>query len=107
MLEKSIQKLKAKMENASKSQKYSHSELNREIVDLTEVRQSVSLNSASPLTSCRSHGLALSFQEVSQSQTPYWRREELRNQLKPLKKTLDNIDKARKAAVLNEVGFFG
>lgn len=34
---------------------------------------------------------------------PYWKRDNLRNSLKALKKTLDNLDKNRKAAILNEV----
>ncbi|ELU16117.1 hypothetical protein CAPTEDRAFT_155717 [Capitella teleta] len=77
VLEKEIQDLKNRMDQATSSKNFSQSELNKEIVNLTD--------------------------EVSQSQTPYWRRDELRNRLKPLKKTLDNMDKARKAAVLTEV----
>ena len=34
---------------------------------------------------------------------PYWQKDSLRTELKGLKKRLDDIDKARKAAVINEV----
>ena len=44
-------------------------------------------------------------QEVAQSVICYWRKDELRKELKGLKKKVDDMDKARKAAVLNEVGF--
>ena len=46
-------------------------------------------------------------QEVAQSVICYWRKDELRKELKGLKKKVDDMDKARKAAVLNEVGFVG
>lgn len=46
-------------------------------------------------------------QEVAQSVICYWKKDELRKELKGLKKKVDDIDKARKAAVLNEVGFSG
>lgn len=46
-------------------------------------------------------------QEVAQSVICYWKKDELRKELKGLKKKVDEIDKARKAAVLNEVGFSG
>ncbi len=42
-------------------------------------------------------------QEVSQSSTPHWRRENTRNNLKLLKKSLDNLDKQKKASVMNDV----
>ena len=40
-------------------------------------------------------------QEVAQSVICYWRKDELRKELKGLKKKVDDMDKARKAAVLN------
>ena len=46
-------------------------------------------------------------QEVAQSVICYWKKDELRKELKGLKKKVDDIDKARKAVVLNEVGFSG
>ena len=42
-------------------------------------------------------------QEVAQSVICYWRKDELRKELKGLKKKVDDVDKARKAAVMNEV----
>ena len=51
--------------------------LNRLIVDLTE--------------------------EVSQGSIPYWQRDNLRNKLKSLKKKLDDMDRARKQAVMTTV----
>lgn len=41
--------------------------------------------------------------EVSQAVIPYWKKEEIRNTLKNLKKTLDDKDRAAKAAVANQV----
>ena len=40
---------------------------------------------------------------MSQSSTPHWRRDNLRNNLKTLKKSLDNLDKQKKASVMNDV----
>ena len=34
---------------------------------------------------------------------PYWQKDQLRTELKGLKKRLDDLDKARKAAVISEV----
>ncbi|XP_050307054.1 alanine--tRNA ligase, cytoplasmic [Anthonomus grandis grandis] len=41
--------------------------------------------------------------EVSQAVIPYWKKEEIRNTLKTLKKTLDDKDRAVKAAIANKV----
>lgn len=41
--------------------------------------------------------------EVSQAIIPYWRKEEIRNALKTLKKNLDDKDRAAKAAIANKV----
>jgi len=41
--------------------------------------------------------------EMSQASIPYWKRDNLRNDLKTLKKSLDDLDKRKKAAVLGEV----
>ncbi|XP_018561574.1 alanine--tRNA ligase, cytoplasmic [Anoplophora glabripennis] len=41
--------------------------------------------------------------EVSQAVIPYWKKEEIRNTLKNLKKTLDDKDRAAKAAIANQV----
>ena len=45
-------------------------------------------------------------QEVAQSIICYWKKDELRKELKGLKKKVDDMDKARKAAVMNEVRSF-
>mgnify|MGYP002717784457 CR=1 FL=1 len=42
-------------------------------------------------------------EEISQSNISYWKKDELRNRLNNLKKQLDSVDRASKAAVLNEV----
>lgn len=41
--------------------------------------------------------------EVSQAVIPYWKKEEIRNNLKTLKKNLDDKDRAAKTAVANKV----
>ncbi|ENN77299.1 hypothetical protein YQE_06125, partial [Dendroctonus ponderosae] len=41
--------------------------------------------------------------EVSQAIIPYWKKEEIRNNLKNLKKNLDDKDRAAKAAIANKV----
>lgn len=41
--------------------------------------------------------------EVSQAIIPYWKKEEIRNTLKNLKKMLDDKDRATKAAIANQV----
>ena len=46
---------------------------------------------------------SLYIQEVTQSVIPYWQKDELRTELKGLKKRLDDLDKARKAAVISDV----
>ena len=43
------------------------------------------------------------FQEISKASISYYCRDNLRNSLKKLKKLLDDLDKARKAALMNEV----
>ena len=47
--------------------------------------------------------LLLCSQEVAQSVICYWRKDELRKDLKGLKKKVDDMDKARKAAVMAQV----
>lgn len=42
-------------------------------------------------------------EEVSHATIPYWKKEEIRNSLKTLKKNLDDKDRAAKAAVANKV----
>lgn len=42
-------------------------------------------------------------EEVSQSNTPYWKRENIRNDLKSLKKRIDDQEKARKAQIASRV----
>jgi hypothetical protein len=42
-------------------------------------------------------------QEASQAVVPYWRRDNLRNNLKTLKKKLDDLDRQQKASVVNDV----
>ncbi len=39
LLDKEYEKLKKRIEEATKTKRYSHKELNKEIVELTEVRQ--------------------------------------------------------------------
>ena len=41
--------------------------------------------------------------EISQSMIPYWKKDSLRAELKPLRKKMDDLDKARKAAIMEEV----
>merc|ERR1719385_46687 len=41
--------------------------------------------------------------DISESQISYWRKDEMRNKLKALKKTVDDRDKAKKAAVMTEI----
>lgn len=42
-------------------------------------------------------------EEASQASIPYWRRDNLRNSLKALKKKLDDLDRQRKANLVNDV----
>lgn len=42
-------------------------------------------------------------QEVSQSLISYWKKDELRSNVKKLKQKMDELDKNRKAAVMTEV----
>ena len=41
--------------------------------------------------------------DISAAQVSYWKKDELRNALKMLKKTIDDKEKTRKTAVINEV----
>ena len=41
--------------------------------------------------------------DISAAQVSYWKKDELRNALKVLKKTIDDKEKTRKTAVINEV----
>ena len=42
-------------------------------------------------------------EEISAAQISYWKKDEMRNALKALKKKIDDKDRERKAAVINEV----
>ena len=42
-------------------------------------------------------------QDPSQASIPYCRRDDLRNQVKKLKASLDKLDRDRKAAIMTEV----
>ena len=42
-------------------------------------------------------------EDISAAQVSYWKKDELRNSLKSLKKAIDDKDRERKAAVLSEV----
>lgn len=75
LLDKSVENLKESVK--SKNTKEFYKENVKEIVELIE--------------------------EVSQSGIAYWKKEELRNELNKLKKELDAIDRANKAAQLNQV----
>ena len=54
---------------------------------------------------CRYPAVALQ-QEVSQSVVCHWRRQSLREELKAMRKMVDDADKSRKAAILNMVSVF-
>lgn len=41
--------------------------------------------------------------EISASQIPYWKKDDLRNSVKELKKTLDDLDKANKQQQMNQI----
>ena len=41
--------------------------------------------------------------DISESQISYWKKDEMRNKLKALKKAVDDRDKAKKAAVMTEI----
>ncbi|ESO83071.1 hypothetical protein LOTGIDRAFT_197664 [Lottia gigantea] len=75
VLQKSVTELKNILE--SKSRDITDKELTRRIVQLDD--------------------------EVAQSTIAYWQRDGLRSELKSLKKKMDDLDKNKKAAVLNEV----
>ncbi|XP_059156617.1 alanine--tRNA ligase, cytoplasmic-like [Physella acuta] len=77
LLQKYVQNLRVKIENNLQTPQFSDRELNKEIVTLDD--------------------------EIAQSNISYWKRDSLRSELKVLKKKMDDIDKARKAAVVNEV----
>lgn len=77
VLNKQVQDLKKKIETNAKTQAYTEKQLTRMIVELND--------------------------EVSQSVISYAEKDRLRTELKGLKKEMDNLDKARKAAMVNEV----
>ncbi|XP_076470939.1 alanine--tRNA ligase, cytoplasmic-like [Babylonia areolata] len=77
VLERSVDELKQQLVKGQGDSSFSDRDLNRQIVALDD--------------------------EVAQSVISYWKKDELRKELKGLKKKVDDIDKARKAAVLNEV----
>ncbi|XP_067651201.1 alanine--tRNA ligase, cytoplasmic-like [Haliotis asinina] len=77
VLEKSLSELKDKVERNPTTQEVTNRELSALIVQLDN--------------------------EVAQSGISYWKRDSLRSELKGLKKKMDDLDKARKAAVMTEV----
>ncbi|GFO25320.1 alanine--tRNA ligase, cytoplasmic-like [Plakobranchus ocellatus] len=77
LLQKSVNELTQKIEDNSQTQQFTEKELNKNIVALDD--------------------------EVAQSGIAYWKRDSLRSELKALKKKMDDIDKARKAAVVSRV----
>jgi len=76
-LEKSVSQLKTRVEENPKTQALTEKELNRQIIDLDD--------------------------EIAQSSIAYWKRDSLRGELKVQKKKMDDLDKARKVAVISEV----
>lgn len=77
MLEKSVTRLTQNVKGLSQSTQISDRELNHQIVALDD--------------------------EVAQSTICYWKKDALRVELKALKKIVDDVDKARKAAITTEV----
>ncbi|KAL5022486.1 hypothetical protein ScPMuIL_001641 [Solemya velum] len=77
VLEKNVEGLKQKIEANQKSRSFTDKDLTKMIVDLDE--------------------------EIAQALMSHWKKDSLRSQLKTVKKTLDDQDKARKAAVMIEV----
>lgn len=77
LLQKNVNELTQKIDNNSKTQEFTERDLNKQIVALDD--------------------------EVAQSSIAYWKRDALRAELKALKKKMDDVDKARKAAVVNQV----
>ncbi|CAG2248862.1 AARS [Mytilus edulis] len=77
VLEKSINELKKEIDNRLQSKDVSVKALTKLIVQVDD--------------------------EISQSVIPYWKKDSLRGELKPLRKKMDDLDKARKAAVMEEV----
>lgn len=77
VLHKSVTDLKLKIEDNAKTRVLTDKQLTRMIVELDD--------------------------EVTQSVIPYWQKDELRTELKGLKKRLDDLDKARKATVISDV----
>jgi len=77
VLEKNVNELKTMVEENPKTQAFTERELNKQIITLDG--------------------------EITQSSISYWKRDSLRADLKGLKKKMDELDKARKAAVVNEV----
>ncbi|KAL4234586.1 hypothetical protein ACF0H5_006227 [Mactra antiquata] len=77
VLNKEVNELKTRLDNNTKTQEYTEKQLTRMIVELND--------------------------EVSQSMISYWEKDRLRTELKGLKKKMDDLDKARKAAIVAEV----
>ncbi|XP_074644189.1 alanine--tRNA ligase, cytoplasmic-like isoform X2 [Tubulanus polymorphus] len=77
LLDKEYLQLETKIETGIKTQQFTQKQLNKHIAELSD--------------------------EVSQSSVPSWRKDEMRNKLKGLKKKLDDLDKAKKAAITAEV----
>lgn len=77
VLEKSLSNLKLQIDNGLQSKDVSVKELTKLIVEADD--------------------------EISQSLISYWKKDSLRSELKPLRKKLDDLDKAKKAAIMEEV----
>ncbi|XP_005102630.1 alanine--tRNA ligase, cytoplasmic [Aplysia californica] len=77
VLSRNVQELKTKVEDNPKTNAFTDRELNKQIISLDD--------------------------EIAQSSISYWMRDSLRGELKGLKKKMDDIDKARKAAVVSGV----
>lgn len=77
VLNKEVHDLKSKLESNSNTQEFTDKQLTRMIVELDD--------------------------EVSQSVISSWEKDQLRTELKGLKKIMDDLDKARKTTVIAEV----
>uniref|UniRef100_A0A0B7ARJ2 Alanine--tRNA ligase n=1 Tax=Arion vulgaris TaxID=1028688 RepID=A0A0B7ARJ2_9EUPU len=77
LLEKHVEELRHVVESSINTKQFSDRELNKKIIALDD--------------------------EIAQSSIAYWKRDYLRGELKVFKKKIDDVDKARKAAVVNEV----
>ncbi|XP_041375479.1 alanine--tRNA ligase, cytoplasmic-like [Gigantopelta aegis] len=77
VLEREVKELKEKVKTNPSTKELSERELTKLIVQMDD--------------------------EVAQSSIAYWKRDSLRSELKGLKKVMDDLDKSRKASVLNEV----